>query len=197
MDFVAIDVETANADMSSICQIGLVFYQAGRVVDTWESLVNPCCSFSWMNIQIHGIEEEMVADAPDFTTAFDEFRHRIEGQVMASHMPFDCGAMTKAIALAGLPALDCQWIDTAKVARRTWEEFAKRGYGLKNIAQKFDIQFNHHDALEDAKACGEILMKAHQETAMDLQALMKRTTQPIKNAIKKPAKKSAKRATAR
>jgi DNA polymerase-3 subunit epsilon len=32
MDFVAIDVETANADMASICQIGVAGFEAGQVV---------------------------------------------------------------------------------------------------------------------------------------------------------------------
>lgn len=31
MDFVALDVETANADLASICAIGLVHFKAGEV----------------------------------------------------------------------------------------------------------------------------------------------------------------------
>jgi len=33
MDFIAIDVETANADMASICQIGLAKYESGILSD--------------------------------------------------------------------------------------------------------------------------------------------------------------------
>ncbi len=33
MNFVAIDVETANADMASICQIGLVKFENGILSD--------------------------------------------------------------------------------------------------------------------------------------------------------------------
>jgi DNA polymerase-3 subunit epsilon len=32
MDFVAIDVETANPDMASICQVGLAAFSNGAVV---------------------------------------------------------------------------------------------------------------------------------------------------------------------
>ena len=35
MNFIAIDVETANADYSSICQIGIAEFQNGKVVDKW------------------------------------------------------------------------------------------------------------------------------------------------------------------
>lgn len=31
MEFVAIDVETANADMASICQIGIAKYSKGKI----------------------------------------------------------------------------------------------------------------------------------------------------------------------
>ena len=41
MDFVAVDVETANADIASICQIGVVAFENGRVKESWQTLVNP------------------------------------------------------------------------------------------------------------------------------------------------------------
>lgn len=41
MQFVALDVETANADQASICQVGLVRFEGGDVADTWETLVDP------------------------------------------------------------------------------------------------------------------------------------------------------------
>jgi DNA polymerase-3 subunit epsilon len=57
MDFVAIDVETANADMASICQIGIASYSNGSLVDEWSALVEPEDFFDPINISIHGIYE--------------------------------------------------------------------------------------------------------------------------------------------
>jgi DNA polymerase III subunit epsilon len=39
--FVVVGVETANADLTSICQIGLVAFQEGKVVGVWKSLFDP------------------------------------------------------------------------------------------------------------------------------------------------------------
>jgi len=39
--FIAVDVETANADLASICQIGIVAFDKGEITDSWMSLVNP------------------------------------------------------------------------------------------------------------------------------------------------------------
>lgn len=53
--FVAIDVETANADMASICQIGAAVFERGEMVDHWSSLVDPNDYFDPVNVSIHGI----------------------------------------------------------------------------------------------------------------------------------------------
>jgi len=41
MEFVAIDVETANADMASICQIGIARFADGLLTSEWETYVDP------------------------------------------------------------------------------------------------------------------------------------------------------------
>src|SRR5208282_2215742 len=41
MEFVALDVETANADCSSICQIGIARFEDGCLAEEWSTLVNP------------------------------------------------------------------------------------------------------------------------------------------------------------
>ena len=53
--FVAIDVETANSDWGSICQIGVASVDKGEIVDEWQTLVDPRTPFSDRNIGIHGI----------------------------------------------------------------------------------------------------------------------------------------------
>ena len=41
MEFVALDFETVNADMSSICQIGLVLFKDGSLQEEWKTYVDP------------------------------------------------------------------------------------------------------------------------------------------------------------
>ena len=40
-DFVAFDVETANHDLASICQIGIARFADGQFREKWEQYVNP------------------------------------------------------------------------------------------------------------------------------------------------------------
>ena len=57
MRFVAIDVETANADMASICSIGVAAFENGALASEWYSLINPDDFFDPVNISIHRIAE--------------------------------------------------------------------------------------------------------------------------------------------
>ena len=64
MNFVALDFETANADLSSICQVGLVTFRDGEPADTYSMLVDPDDYFDGINVSIHGIDTERVRGAP-------------------------------------------------------------------------------------------------------------------------------------
>ncbi|HNS00841.1 MAG TPA: exonuclease domain-containing protein [Anaerolineae bacterium] len=88
-------------------------------------------------------------------------------------------AIAKVTAKHRLSQPDCQWIDTARVARRAWPEFSQRGYGLRNVAEKLGIDFQHHDAQEDARAAGEILIRAIQATGIDLLTWFDRVKMPL------------------
>ena len=60
LTFNAIDVETANADPSSICQIGIVRIRDGKIKEFRSSLVNPEMRFNPANVGLHGIDQDMV-----------------------------------------------------------------------------------------------------------------------------------------
>lgn len=179
MDFVAVDVETANPDAASICQIGIVGFERGSVQESWQSLVNPEDYFDDFNVSIHGIDEGAVRDAPTFPQIFQTIRKWIGGAVVATHTSFDRIALGRAVERYGLQSLDCAWLDTARVVRRAWPEFSQRGYSLANMASKFGIAFAQHNAEEDARAAGEILARAINETGVGVSEWLDRAAGPI------------------
>ena len=163
--FNAIDVETANADRASICQIGIVHVRDGEIVDHWQTLLNPEDWFDPWNVGIHGIDEDDVRDSPTMPEIRAELRQRLRGSILVSHTSFDRVAFERAMDRYDLEQLQVIWLDSAKVARRAWpERYGQRGYGLKNVALDLGIQFQHHDALEDARASAEIVLRACAET---------------------------------
>jgi DNA polymerase-3 subunit epsilon len=174
MDFVAIDVETANPDMASICQVGIAGFEDGAVALEWETYVDPQDWFSPMNVSIHGIDEMTVAEAPTFPDIVPSLLEQLTGAVVACHTAFDRVAMHQAFAAYELDLPPLTWLDTARVARRAWARCAHRGYGLADVCEIIDYDFRQHDALEDAKAAGQILLAASSATGLSVQEWLKR-----------------------
>lgn len=179
MEFVALDVETANADMASICQIGLARYENGSLVEEWKTCVDPEDYFDGINILIHGIDEATVKGAPTLPCIASCLCDRLSGRVSVCHTHFDRVSLRQAFAKYNLPAPGFTWLDSARVARRAWTEFAKGGYGLRNVCEFLGYEFTHHDALEDAKAAAQVLLAAMAKTGLDVAGWLKRVEQPI------------------
>lgn len=179
MDFVSIDVETANTDMASICQIGIAIYSGNTLIDEWVTLIDPEDYFDFINIDIHGIDEATVEGAPTFPEVASKIGDYLRDKVVVSHTHFDRVSIGRTFSKYNLEPVSAIWLDSAMVARRAWPEFAWRGYGLKNVCEKIGYTFRHHDALEDAKAAGAVLLEAIKVTNLGLAALQKRVRQPI------------------
>jgi DNA polymerase-3 subunit epsilon len=160
MRFLSLDVETANYDAASICQIGIGVFENGELVDTWESLVDPLSSFHWSNIRVHGITEEMVQGAPSFNEVYPVLRKIMSANIVVHHTQFDFNAFKRAYARFNLNPIDMYWLDSSRIVRQTWSQFSKGGYNLANVANHLGIQFRHHDALEDSVAAGRIVVEA-------------------------------------
>lgn len=166
LDFVAIDVETANSDVSSICQVGIAVVRSAEIKDVWTQLVDPHDFFDPYNIAIHGIDRKMVSGYPRFEELCDKISRHL-GEIVVSHTFFDRRAISKAFEKCGKPLRYGTWIDSAQVARRTWpDKYSLRGYSLGNIARDLGIHFRHHDAGEDARVAAEIVLRAHADTTL-------------------------------
>lgn len=174
MEFVVIDFETANADLASICQVGIATFKDGEPVELWSSLVNPEDEFDPVNVSVHGVRPIQVEDAPIWTDILPEVQRRLESKIVVSHTTFDRIAIQKACKRYGHDVCECRWLDSSRVAREVWEEFSPSGYGLTNLARHFGIEYQAHNALEDARCAGLILVRAIQESKLgekDLLAL--------------------------
>ena len=180
--FFALDVETANADMESICQIGIVEFQDNKQVNQWGSFVDPEDYFDPFNVSIHGITPELVKGAPTFPVihrAFQEMSKAVEKVIVVTHTPFDQISLRRVCQKYELAEISWYWLDSARVVRRQWEDFRHSGYGLPNVAKELGIKYKPHDAVEDARAAGEVLIKAIEQSNLSLDAWLEKAYKPI------------------
>lgn len=177
MKIYALDFETANPDYSSICQFGLAEFTDGKLTDTFVTLIDPETYFDPHNIKIHKIDQEKVEGKPTFEIVHEKLK-AIAGEIVLHHSSFDRTAYRQACERYELEPENISFLDTTKVVRRTWLQYKSKGYGLKNIANFLGIDYNSHDALEDAKACGQVFFEAAKFSGNDALEWLKIVSTP-------------------
>jgi DNA polymerase III subunit epsilon len=177
--FAVIDVETANPSLSSICQVGVVHFVEGEIYDSWKSFINPEDYFDPINVSIHGIGADEVRFAPKWADIYPKICSVIQDNIVVSHTAFDRVSVARACERSGLKSHEFRWLDSAKVVRRMWPMFSRRGYGLASVALQLGIQYRPHDALEDARCAGEVLLLAVAQSGLNIEQWCERVTRPI------------------
>jgi len=165
-DFVVVDVETACARVSSICQIGIVGFAGGREVFAWETLVDPRDEFADFNIGIHGITPAHVAGQPSFADLHEQIDAHLGGRITVAHSWFDKGALSAACRVSERSDIATQWLDSVRVAKLAWPEL--ESHRLNVLSRFLGIEHRHHDALSDARAAGMVIVRAMEHTGIDL-----------------------------
>ncbi|QGU02351.1 DNA polymerase III PolC-type [Corynebacterium kalinowskii] len=162
LNFVAFDVETANADWGSICQMGAVRFVDGIPTDSVSWYVQPpqgLDEFDPDNVAIHGITPDQVADAPEFPDRLAAFIDFVGNDPLVAHnAQFDFTALSRASAASGIAAPTMYFGCTLLMCRA-----AKLGFTnnkLPTVAAGLGVDLTqHHDATADAAACGGILVE--------------------------------------
>lgn len=158
--FVAIDVETANNEPSSICAIGAVKVVDGLIVDRFYELVKPEPEYfySYFTREIHGIGPADVEDARCFAYVWRDLEKMIGKLPLVAHNKrFDERCIRAAHRVYGLDYPDYPFYCTLEKARRTIPRALLSSFSLPSLCDFMGIPFNnHHNALADAEACAKI-----------------------------------------
>jgi DNA polymerase-3 subunit epsilon len=147
--FTAIDFETAQGYRWSICQVGLVRVENGKIVKELDLLVQPPNNYYWSKmVQIHGINPIDTAKSPFFDEIWHTIEPYIKYQTVVAHngMAFDFPVLKSTLEYYDLQEPDYDRKCTYKIYRSN----------LASLCQKFSIALNHHDALSDARACARL-----------------------------------------
>ena len=161
LDFVAIDVETANAHRGSICTIGTAVVRGGVVVSAHSWLVRPPAgldTFDKINVRLHGITADMVADQPSFSERLDQLAEVAQGLPLVAHnAAFDIGALREACLVADKEWPTADYACSLILARRALDLIS---YRLPIVAAACGVHAGrHHEAGADARACAQVVIE--------------------------------------
>lgn len=157
----ALDFETASQSADSACQLAVVRIEGWELCAAHSWLIRPP-SDEFVFTYLHGIAWEHVAGEPDFGALWPQLKPHFQGvDFLAAHnAPFDRGVLAATCDRYGLTPPETPYIDTVQVARKVWKIFPTK---LNLVAAHLGIALNHHEALSDAKACAQIMIRAHAE----------------------------------
>lgn len=175
LDFVALDLETATWNKSSICEIGIAIVKDSQIVETKSWLVKPYRNwYDSFNISIHGITPEMTKNCPSFKEVWKEVRPYLENQVVVAHnTAFDMYALKYAFEENEMSYPNFRHFCSYRVARYCFTD--TYSYSLPVICEAMGIPFeSHHRAGADAEACAKVFIKSLElsevETLEELQS---------------------------
>jgi DNA polymerase-3 subunit epsilon/ATP-dependent DNA helicase DinG len=146
--YVALDLETTGLDPETdqITEIGAVRFRGSRVLETFQTLINPGRAIPYQVQQLTGITNDMVADAPSFASVSAKLKRFVSDHAIIGHnVNFDLGFLRRRELFHQNVG-----IDTFEIASILLP-YADR-YSLKALANLLNIEEPPtHRALDDAQ----------------------------------------------
>lgn len=182
-EFVVFDLETtgAKAPPCRITEIGAYRVRNGEVIAEFQTLVNPETPIPPFIVQLTGISDAMVRDAPVFADVAHEFLSFIGDSVLVAHNSgFDMRFLNHEIGrIYSDYRLANPCLCTVMLSRRLLPDIVN--HKLKTVAEHYSIDLvNHHRASADALATAHIFINllAHMQTdgVRDLATVKKYST---------------------
>ncbi|SDG99069.1 DNA polymerase-3 subunit alpha [Alteribacillus persepolensis] len=159
--YVVFDVETTGLSVvyDTIIELAAVKIKDGEIIDRFESFANPHQKLSDTIIDLTGITDDMVKDAPEVDDVLRKFHAFTQGTVLVAHnASFDIGFLNEGYKKAGLEKTENPVIDTLELGRFLYPQL--KNHRLNTLCKKFDIELvSHHRAIYDAEATGYLLWK--------------------------------------
>jgi DNA polymerase-3 subunit epsilon len=162
LTFVIFDSETTGLDpqKDDVVQLGAVRVVNGKVVasEVFDTLVNPGRAIPPGSTKVHRISDEMVADAPEFSTVCRAFHTFVGDAVLVAHnAPFDMAFLHRQAEASGV-RFDNPVLDTVHLSAIVYGGSAEHTLDAISERLGFEIASDHrHTALGDALATAEVL----------------------------------------
>jgi DNA polymerase-3 subunit epsilon len=152
-EYAVVDIETTggNASGSRITEIAIIIHDGVRIIDRWETLVNPQKEIPLPIFALTGITNEMVRDAPIFDDIAEKVLQMLTDRIfVAHHVNFDYSFVRHQLEEAGFK-WTARKLCTVRATRKIRPGFGS--YSLGNLCRSLDIPIvNRHRAGGDADA---------------------------------------------
>lgn len=163
--FAAVDFETANTHGTSACQIGLVKFRNGRIVDRFTTLLRPPAGHDeFLYTHVHGITHHDVINAPAWPEVADRVARLVANDpVYAHNAAFDRKVWTALDDHYHTTTVPTRFYCSYRIAQQLLPGL--ENYKLPTVLAACvpRIHLVHHAADSDAEACAWIIHTLQQQ----------------------------------
>lgn len=157
--FACLDTETTGLSAvcgGKICEIAVSVSRNGEQLEQYSTLLNPGMPMHPDVIAIHGITNEMVANAPCFADIVPQLLGLLDGCVLVAHnAEFDLGFLQEEMRQCGLQLPSYPVLDTLKLARKNGC-FSRNKLGIIATTLGIDAA-GAHRAMADVRMTEKVL----------------------------------------
>ncbi len=155
--YAIVDIETTGsyASANGITEIAIHVFDGEKVIEKFESLINPCQPIPRYIQSFTGITDKMVAGAPQFEEVAEQVFSLLSENIFVAHnVNFDYSFLKSHLLRAGFE-LTSKKLCTIRLSRKIFPGFPS--YGLANLCRSLEIDISrHHRAGGDADATTRI-----------------------------------------
>src|SRR5690625_4733264 len=161
LTYVVFDVETTGLSSvyDTIIEIAGVKIRNGEIIDQFESFANPHRKLPDKIIDITGITDDMLVNAPEVDDVLKKFHAWVDDSILVAHnATFDIGFLNQGYEKIDLPRISSPVIDTLELARFLFPQLGN--HRLNTLCKHLNVELEqHHRAIYDAKATGYLFWK--------------------------------------
>ncbi|AXQ79022.1 bifunctional DnaQ family exonuclease/ATP-dependent helicase [Streptococcus chenjunshii] len=157
--YAVVDLEATSGSASAmIIQVGIVIIKNDRIVETYQTDVNPHEALTEHIVALTGITDEQLAQAPDFSQVAAAIYNLIKDCVFVAHnVKFDANLLAEHLFLEGFD-LRTPRVDTVELTQVFYPHFEK--YSLVSLAAELQLDLSEaHTAIADALATAQLFLK--------------------------------------
>lgn len=191
MEFAVVDIETTGSTPQSagITEIAIVIHNGVEVTGKYVTLINPRQKIPPFIVNMTGISDAMVANAPIFEEVAPQIFNLLNGRIFVAHnVSFDYSFVHYLLGKSGF-----QWsapkLCTIKLSRRVFPGLDK--YGLGSLTRDLGIRIEgRHRAWGDAAATAQVLTMAIEKEGMKPIHSLLLKKEPRKKIVPSPSDRS-------
>ena len=161
MDFIALDLETTGTlpYIDQIVEVAAVLFKDQKVVDKFQTLIDPKVEISQEVSNINGITNEMIEGKPLIQDVLHDFSSFCKDYPIVAHnASFDFQFLRSAIEKHKTLSPEGVVLDTYHLSKKILPGMPN--YKLVSLLQYFKIKHaTLHRAEEDAICCGQLFQK--------------------------------------